>query len=133
MVFLDTNILLRHLLQDHPTYSKKATDILANIEQGKVKVYTSDIVIFETIFTLQRAYKIPRENIAASLLPLIELTGIKLLGKRLYKKAFDFYLSTPLGFADCYHVALMEKLKIIEIFSFDRDFDKIKSIKRKEF
>ncbi len=133
VVFLDTNILLRHLRQDHLTHSKKATDILANIEQGKVRVYTSDIVIFETVFTLQRTYKVSKENIVASLLPLIQLPGINLPGKRIYKKVFGFYLSTSLGFADCYHIALMEKLKITEIFSFDSDFDKIENIKRKDF
>ena len=130
--FIDTNIFLRHLYQDDQNYSPKATSILKRIEEGELKVYVSDIVIFETVFTLHRSYKVSKKVIAESLLPLIQLPGITLPGKKLYNKAFQIFLSTSLGFADCYHVALMEKLKVEEIFSFDKDFDKIRNIKRKE-
>lgn len=130
--FLDTNVFLRHLRQDDPVLSPKATAILARVEQGEIRVRTSDTVIFETVFTLQRSYKQPRDRIAEALLPLIELPGIHLPGKTLYGNAFDLYRQSPLGFADCYHVALMQRLGVTEIFSFDGDFDHIPGIVRKE-
>lgn len=130
--FLDTNVFLRHLRQDHPTLFPMAKAIFERIERGELKVRTSDIVIFETVFTLQRAYKQPKDRIAEGLLPLIELPGIMLHGKRLYRRAFTLYRSSSLGFADCYHVGLMEQHGISEILSFDTDFDRIPSIKRRE-
>lgn len=130
--FLDTNIFLRHLRQDDSQLSPLATSIFNRIEQQKLKVCTSDIVIFEAVFTLQRTYKITRNNIAEALLPLIELPGIKLPGKSLYRKVFNLYCTSPLGFADCYHLVLMQKLGIDEILSFDTDFDNIPGIKRKK-
>lgn len=130
--FLDTNILLRHLRQDHPTLSPKATAILTKIEKGELKVRITDIVIFETVFTLQRTYKQPKTKIAEALLPLVELPNIKLPGKRSYRKVFSLYLSTPLGFADCYHAVFMQRVGIKEILSFDSEFDKIPGIKRQE-
>ena len=39
--FLDTNVLLRHLRQDHPAISPKATAILSRIEAGQLKVRTA--------------------------------------------------------------------------------------------
>ncbi len=74
----------------------------------------------------------PRQAIADALLPLVELPGILLAGKRLYRRVFELYLSTSLGFADCYHVALMERWGSSEIFSFDTDFDRTPSIKRRD-
>ncbi|MBI2849167.1 MAG: PIN domain-containing protein [Chloroflexi bacterium] len=130
--FLDTNVFLRHLRQDDPVLSSKATAILSRIEQGEIRVRTSDMVVFETVFTLQRSYRQSRERIAEALLPLIELPGIFLPGKTLYRKAFALYCTGPLGFADCYHVALMQRLGITEIFSFDADFDRIPGVLRKE-
>ena len=131
--FLDTNIFLRHLREDHPTLSAKARAIFERIEGGELKVRTSDTVIFETVFTLQRSYNQPRDRIADALVPLIELPGIILPGKRLYRRAFALYRSSGLiGFADCYHIALMERLRITEILSFDTDFDRIAGIKRRE-
>lgn len=63
---------------------------------------------------------------------MIELPGIVLPGKLSYRKIFPLYVQGPLGFADCYHVVLMERLKIREIFSFDTDFDKVLGISRRE-
>ena len=89
-------------------------------------------MIFEAVFTLQRGYKVAKERIAEALLPLIELSGISLPGKRAYRKVFALYRQGPLGFADCYHVVLMERLKTREIFSFDTDFDRVPGVKRRE-
>src|SRR6266581_1856580 len=130
--FLDTNILLRHLRQDDPVLSPKATAILSRIEQGELKVSIADTVIFETVFTLQRSYQQPRARIAEALLLLIELPGIVLPGKRHYRKVFALYQSSKLGFADCYHVVLMQRHGQNEILSFDTDFDRVAGIQRRE-
>ena len=130
--FLDTNILLRHVLQDNASLSPNATTIIGRIEQGELQVQTTDTVVFETGFTLQRMYKQPRERIAATLLPILDLPGIVLPGKRYYREVFDLYCSTSVGFADCYHAVLMRRLGITEVFSFDRDFDRLPGIRRRE-
>lgn len=132
MLFLDTNILLRHLRQDHPILSPKATAILQRIEEGSLTVRISDAVIFETVFTLQRGYKESRERIAEALLPLLELPGMILPGKRAYRRVFALYRKGGLGFADCHHVDLVNRLKIQEILSFDSHFDKVSGIRRRE-
>lgn len=130
--FLDTNVLLRHLRQDHFTLSPKATSIIARIEQGDITVRISDIVIFETVFTLQRTYKQSRDRIADAILAIIQLPGIILPGKRHYHKVFALYRQGPLGFADCYHIVFMQRLGITEVLSFDTDFDEIQGLKRQE-
>ena len=129
-MFLDTNVFLRHLLQDDPEQSPKASAFLKRIEEGSVKVRTADTVIFETVFTLQKAYRQPKHAISEALLPLIELPGIVLPNKRRYRKVFSLYVDSNLPFADAYHAVLMEHLNITEIISFDTDFDKIKGITR---
>ncbi len=130
--FLDTNVLLRHLLNDHPEFSQKATAILRGVQAGRLAVRTSDTVIFETVFTLERSYRLPRDEIADALLPLIELSGLELPGKTMYHRAFELYLETRIGFADSFHVALMERLGIKEVFSFDTDFDRVPGVLRRE-
>ena len=129
---LDTNIFLRHLRQDDPVLSPKATAILTRIEQGELQVRTSDLVIFETVFTLQRSYKQPKDRVAEAVLPLLELPGIILPGKRNFRDVFALYRATRLGFADCYHVVLMQRLGITEVLSLDTDFDHVPGIERRE-
>ena len=83
--FLDTNVILRHLLQDDPQQSPRSTAYLRRIESGDVQVRTADTVVFETVFTLQRQYKVPRLEVRDAVLPLLELPGIVLPGKRRFR------------------------------------------------
>lgn len=130
--FLDSNVILRHLLGDHPEHSPRATAYLGRVEQGEIRVRTADTVIFEVVFTLQRQYHQPKSRIREALLPLIELPGILLPGKRRFRRVFDFYVDLNLSFADAYHAVLMEQLKLDEIVTFDREFDRLSDIKRWE-
>ena len=130
--FLDTNILLRHLLQDHPDQSPRATAYLARIERGEIEVYTADTVVFEAVFTLQRHYKVSRSRIRDNLLPLLQLPGVVLPGKQKFRKVFALYVEQTLPFADAYHVVLMEHLGLSQIVSFDTHFDRVPGISRRE-
>lgn len=130
--FLDTNILLRHLLQDHPQQSAGATRLLARIENGDLKARISEFVIFETVFTLQRQYGHAKTAIRDNFLPLIELPSIVLPRKRHFRQVFDLYVDLNISFVDAYHAVLMKQLKIEEIFSFDREFDRIPGVMRLE-
>jgi predicted nucleic acid-binding protein len=130
--FVDTNILLRHLLDDHPDQSPRATAYLERVERGEIQVRTADTVIFETVFTLQRQYHQPKSRIRDALLPLIELPGIVLPGKRRLRRAFDLYVNLNLSYADAYHVVLMERWGLNEIITFDKGFDRVPAIRRLE-
>ena len=130
--FLDTNILLRHLLGDHPDQSPRATELLRRIERGELRARIADFVVLETVFTLERTYKRSKADIAAALAPLIGLPGILLVGKRNFQVAFDLYTRLRLPFADAYYAALMQRRGIQEIISFDKDFDRIPGITRRE-
>ena len=129
---LDTNIILRHLRQDHPDHSPRATAFLAEVERGERRIRTVTTVVFETVFTLESFYRQPRTAIRDAVLPLIEFDGIFLPGKRALARAFDLYESTSLSFADAYHAAIAERVGGGMIVSFDRGFDRIPSLSRLE-
>ena len=130
--FLDANVLLRHLLQDHPQQSPRATAYLERIERGELEVRTADVVIFETVFTLQRQYRHPKAMIRDVLLPLLDLPGIVLPGKRHFHRVFDLYVNLNVSFADAYYAVLMERLNLTEIVTFDKEFDRVPGITRVE-
>jgi predicted nucleic acid-binding protein len=132
---LDTNILLRHLLGDHPTHSPAATQLIQQIEQGQVSAWTTALTIAEVVFVLtgRRTYNQPRAVIRTNLLPLIELPNLKVTHKRRYRRVFDLWLAHPqLSFVDAYEAALVERSTPPELYSFDSDFDLVPSVKRIE-
>jgi len=132
--FLDTNVILRHLLNDDPVQSPACFALIAAIEENKVSAWTSDLVIAEVVFVLanKKTYNLSREAIRDRLLPLIHLRGLKLPRKRLYDRIFELYTSLPIDYIDCYHAALIEGHQPPSLYSYDSDFDRVPTITRLE-
>ena len=131
-VFLDTNVLLRHVLQDNLDHSPRASAFLQRVEDGEISVATADTVVFEAVFTLEHSYRRPRAAIRDALLPLLELPGVALPGKRRLRRVFALYVERNLPFADAYHAVLMEGLDVTQIATFDQHFDRIPGVTRME-
>ena len=133
--FLDANIFLRHLLNDHPTQSPACLALFHAIERGQISAWTSDLVISEVVFVLasKRFHNIPRHEIRATLGPLIELPSIKLANKRAYRRVFDLFVAVPsLSYVDAHTAALIERRGETELYSYDVEFDRLPSITRLE-
>jgi predicted nucleic acid-binding protein len=60
---LETNPILRHVLDDHPDHSPGSHALFNRIEAGQERVQTTDTVVFEAAFTLEKFYKVPRAQI----------------------------------------------------------------------
>jgi len=132
--FLDTNIFLRHLLNDVSAQSHAAYRLIASIEAGSVVAWTSPLVIAEIIFVLEnpKTHHVDRATLRDRLLLLLALPHLKLEHKRLYPRVFDLYVSLPIDYVDAYHAALLEHYKQHELYSFDHDFDAIPGMTRRE-
>lgn len=60
MISIDTNVLLRYLLQDDDIQSQKANKIV----NGKRKILITDVVLTETIWTLKgKRYKLNKDEL----------------------------------------------------------------------
>lgn len=133
MAFLDTNILLRHIMQDVEGQSARASRLIEEIARGTVQVYISETVVFETVFTLSTFYRIPRAEISAQVRRLLRMPGIILRDKAIIVDALHFWESQgPLSFADCYHLALTAALGLDEIYSFDMKMGRYPGVMRVE-
>ena len=130
--FLDTNILLRYFTRDDEAKAESALALLTRVEQGEERLETSTIVIFETVYALQRLYRVPRPRIRALLLPIIQMRGLHLPGKSLCAGALDLYVSRNISFADAYNGVYMQSRGLAEIYSWDTDFDELPDIVRVE-
>lgn len=130
--FLDTNVLLRYLVGDDKERAERSLNLLLRVESGEEKVFTSALVIFETIFTLQKFYKVSRQDIQTKILNIIALRNLQLPDKDVYYQAFKLYTSHNISFADAYNAAYALLEERPNIYSWDTDFDKIDGITRLE-
>ena len=133
LLFLDTNVLVRHITQDDPLNTPKASAFLAEVQRGEVEVSIADTVVFEAVFTLEKHYKFTRPDIRDTVLPIVELPGVYLPAKASLRDVFDLYVNHPaLSFADCYHVVLVQRLNLPGIVSFDQGLDQVPGLNRVE-
>lgn len=132
MRFLDTNVLLRHLVDDNPEQSHWATELLLRIESGEESVQTTQSVIFETIFTLYSFYKLSLDDVRDRIIPLIQLPGIYLEQKDYFEPALDIAIEKNIDFQDAFNAVFMQEHGLREVYSWDRHFDRIERITRVE-
>lgn len=60
---LDTNVLIRFLVQDDELQSKKVYDLFIHSEKKKESLYISTLVVLEIIWVLESAYRVKRNDI----------------------------------------------------------------------
>src|SRR5688572_25141056 len=132
--FVDTNIFLRHLLNDHPTHSPAAFRLIQSIERGKQTAWTSELVVAELVWvpSSKQGYALPRERIRSLLVPLLSLPSLKVPHRRLYPWIFDLYVGLPMDYIDAYHAALVQHRGETELCSYDTDFDHVQGLTRRE-
>jgi uncharacterized protein len=130
MRLIDTNILLRYYLHDNEAQSSRAAELIAKLEKRERRGVISCAVMFELVFTLERSYRIPRKDICDFLQFLFSLSGITVELVDTFEQSVGFYLEKNVSFGDAFQVVYMKQKGINEIYSFDRDFDKIKDITR---
>lgn len=131
--FVDTNILLRHILADDSSQSPAASKLFSSVESGDAVVRIADTVVFEAVYVLQSRYDVPRSEISESVLSILELPGVMLDGKSAYREVCSLWTSQPiLSFADCFHAVLAKRFSGGVIISYDKGFDRLPGVVRRE-
>lgn len=67
MIGLDTNILIRYFTQDDPIQSARATLLIERQLTEQRPGFLSVVVMVETVWVLDRAYRLPADEIAAAI------------------------------------------------------------------
>jgi predicted nucleic acid-binding protein len=133
--FLDTNIFLRYLTRDDPAKADACRDLLARIDRGEEDGFTTESAIVEVIYVLQspKQYALPREEIVQRLDAIFAMENLRIPMRAVLVKACQLYgLHPALDLADALAIAHMQRAGITEIYSYDRDFDRIPGITRIE-
>jgi predicted nucleic acid-binding protein len=129
---LDTSVFLRHVLQDVPDQSARASQLLEDIAAGGRRVRVSETLLVEAVYTLERTYKQARSAIRLALLELMEDANVVFAQKSSWHRILELYENYNVPIGDAQQIELMMQEGLTEIISFDRDFDRIPGITRIE-
>ena len=144
LIFIDSNILTYHLLND-PFYGTRCKEFVKKVENGEYEGFISPLVVSETLFnlikaTILKAYHLrPKEIVPflkakpqavsnVDLEPAMELFNLFSLVpisesevRACYRAIKDYSLLTN----DAFHVATMKQRELKNIATNDPDFERV--------
>jgi predicted nucleic-acid-binding protein len=99
MIGLDTNVIVRFLVQDDPDQSAAATRLIASLTEAEPGFICREALV-EVVWVLERAYGLGRADIARALDGLLEAQELVVEDADRVARAADRYRKGGPGFAD---------------------------------
>ena len=75
---VDTNIIVRYLVQDHEKHGKTTGRLLEACDRGEVVIVVLPAVLAECVFVLESFYEHPRTAIASAHSRLVSSPGVEI-------------------------------------------------------
>ena len=122
-VVIDTNALLRFLLNDIPEQKSKTQSLLLRAKKSKIKLIVPQAVVFELNYILEQYYKFDKDKIIASINSLISVNYLAIKDRNMLKSALSLFAHANLSLVDCFLI-MNAKFENAEIFSFDKNLKK---------
>ena len=125
---IDTNLIVRHLTQDHEQHSRVAGELLDRCDRGALRVVLLPVVLAECVFVLESFYRRSRVEIAEALTRLIACPGINLEDREMHRDALGRYARSRMHFVDCV-IAATAAVKQWPVATLDAGFRKFPDVR----
>ena len=127
---VDTNLIVRYLVQDHEKHAKAAGRLFDACDSGDVVIVVLPAVLAECVFVLDSFYEHSRGDIASALGTLISSPGVDINEAAIHHDALDRYRKTKVHFVDCL-IAATASAENTPVATFDQDFRKFADVRVK--
>jgi predicted nucleic-acid-binding protein len=100
MIGLDTNVLVRFLVEDDEEQCRRATRLIADAVERKEDLFISDLVMCETVWVLTSAYRFSRAEVAEVLSRFLRAKQITFASSDRLARTLDAFRNGSGDFAD---------------------------------
>ena len=125
---VDTNLIVRYLVQDHEKHAKAAGKLFDACDRGDVVIVVLPAILAECVFVLESFYEHPRGDISSTLGRLISSPGVEIRGATIHLDALERYRKTKVHFVDCL-LAATAAAEDSPVATFDQDFRKFADVR----
>ena len=100
MIGLDTNVLVRYVMQDDPRQSQKASRLIESLT-SEAPGFVPLVALIELVWVLTSCYELTREQVAQALDALLRAKEIVLERAEQVSQALRTFGASGADFADC--------------------------------
>jgi predicted nucleic-acid-binding protein len=120
MLGLDSNVLLRYVVRDHPEQAGIAARIIEEECSPERPGFVNHMVLCEFVWSLETSYRYRREQIAEVLATLLRIDRIALQSEEEVVEALNAFASGNADFADALIAGFNRRHGCTETCTFDR-------------
>lgn len=120
---IDTNIIIRYLIQDNEKQFLKTVDIFNDIDSGNLQVEILDGVIMESLYVLIKFYELPKNDVIDSLKTILYSAGVINNNKHILLEALNIFKNRNMDFVDCL-ICAKSKVEDYSVISFDKELNR---------
>ena len=120
MIGIDTNVLLRLLLDDDPSQVRRARHAASSAEAAGHPVFVNDVVLTEAVWTLGSRYEATKSEVIETLRSLLDNARLAFENRSVLSEAVSAFESSSAGFADCLIIAKNAAAGCSHTATFDR-------------
>ena len=124
---IDTNLLVRYFVEDD---LQKADAVEKLLKDPHKNLILLDVTFAETVWVLSSYYSLEKEQIINNLSALLDIPSI-VANRKVLHKALEYLANHNISFIDAYQAGFAQAGDL-EIYSYDKDFDKLADIRRIE-
>jgi predicted nucleic acid-binding protein len=125
---VDTNLIIRYLVQDHEKNAKAAGKLFDACDRGELIIVLLPAVLAECVFVLESFYRHPRTDIASALSRFVSSPGVEIEKVSIHLDALVRFKRTKAHFVDCL-IAATAVEEDLPVASFDHDFRKFGDVR----
>lgn len=126
---LDTNVLVRYLVQDDAAQAKRANHYIERYCTSDSRCLINNIVLCELVWVLESAYGYKKEIIAEALEKLFMTSGFEFEDKNIAWAALNDYRARNADLADCLIGRMNRALGCEETVTFDKALKQLDEFK----
>ena len=125
MPALDTNVLLRYIVQDDETQLAAARRLIRkSIDDGHA-LFVPITVALEIEWVLRSNFEYSKDRVMAIMSNLLSAAELTFESERAFEVALHLYRDSSADFADCLHIALASQARELPLWTFDKRAAKV--------
>ena len=119
-VVIDTNLLVRYLINDDQKKAAAVDNLLDKAINGEVKIIVPSVVIAELVWVLESFYQLKPDAILELVEGIVNTSGLDVTDKSTVISALRLYKNRNIDFIDAWIIEFAKERGIKTIYTFDK-------------